>query len=376
MKLQQTAASETVSLVDLRALAAAKGPCITVAVTIPNPVQIRTHLKNAIREVERALSPLDIDPFTTSVLLEPIHALAASIETEGDWAISVFLARSPEIFHYFLLRESLREFVTVGDRFQVRPLLSWLTRDQRFYVLALSQKHVRLLRCTDHSVEEVPLHGRVPQNLHVWVSSRQPDHVLNNRAFGGPSVGSMRGVVFGTSTDRERQDQYLTHFFKEVDKGLHNILADETAPLVLAGVEYETALYRTVNTNSRLIEYAVQGSPDGLSAVELHDRALEIVKRTFAVPLRKVINQFEKYRGSNRVSFNLTEILTNAHAGRISGLLLREDAERRGIWNDATSEEDLLNLAAVQTLSHRGQAFALKGCALLDGKDAAAILRF
>jgi hypothetical protein len=56
--------------------------------------------------------------------------------------------------------------------------------------------------------------------------------------------------------------------------------------------------------------------------------------------------------------------------------LLRKDAERRGIWNEASGEEDLLNLAALQTLLHRGQAFALKGCGLVDGNDAAAILRF
>jgi hypothetical protein len=208
------------------------------------------------------------------------------------------------------------------------------------------------------------------------MNTRQPDHVLDNRAFGGPSLGSMPGVMFGTSADRERQDQYLTHFFKEVDKGLHSILADETEPLMLAGVEYEIALYRKVNTNPRLMEHSVQGSPDGVSRTELHERALEIVKRTFPAPLRKVINQFEKYRGSNRVSFSLTEILTNAYAGRILGLLLRKDAERRGIWNEASGEEDLLNLAALQTLLHRGQAFALKGCGLVDGNDAAAILRF
>ena len=47
------------------------------------------------------------------------------------------------------------------------------------------------------------------------MSSRIPDHVLDNWSAGGPSVGRMKGVVFGTSSDRERHEEYLRHFFKD-----------------------------------------------------------------------------------------------------------------------------------------------------------------
>ena len=84
----------------------------------------------------------------------------------------------------------------------------------------------------------------------------------------------MKGVLFGTNTDRERHEEYLKHFFKEVDKGVHHILLGHTAPLILAGVEEEVALYRHVNSYPRLIEHAVLGSPDAFEPNELRDRAM------------------------------------------------------------------------------------------------------
>src|SRR5580704_11922114 len=99
--------------------------------------------------------------------------------------------------------------------------------------------------------------------MRLWMNMRVPDHVLDHRSSAGPSVGSMKGVLFGTSSDRDREDEYLSHFFKEVDKGMHTILRNDTAPLVLMGVENEVAIYRRVSTYPRLLEKAIHGSADG-----------------------------------------------------------------------------------------------------------------
>jgi len=283
------------------------------------------------------------------------------------------LFRSPDLFRAFWVGETMKDFVAVGERFQIRRLLFLLSREQRFYLLALSQKHVRLFRCTHHSAREIQLRGHVPTNLHEWRQTAKPDHVVDNRASAGPSVGSMKGVMFGTSTVREQQDEYLLHFFKQIDKGLHRLLAREVAPLIVAGVEFEIALYRKVNTYPQLTEHAVHGSPDGLSARELHERALTFVKQTFSAPLKKALEDFEEYGGTRRASSSLDEILRAADEGRVADLLLREGAERRG---SGPGEEDLFNLAALRTVSHRGQAFALKASEMPGELDAAAIFRF
>ena len=386
MTRRETAEPEVVSFEDLRVLAAAKSPCVTVAVRVPNPVQIHTQLKNAVRGVEQGLKDRDIDDETAADLAAPIHALAAHIEERKEWSKAIMLFRSPDIFRYFAMRDLEQEFVTVGDRFQIRPLLSLLSRHQEFYLLALSLKHVRLFHCTHHSGEELEWRGLAPQSLHVWMNTRQPDHLLDNRAAGGPSVGSMKGVVFGTNTDRERQDEYVMHFFNQVDKALEKILVDKSIPLILAGVESEVALYRRVNTYPQLMDRAIHGSPDGSPARELRERALKTVREVFSAPLRKALDWFEQYRGTSRVASKLDEILKAASEGRISDLILREDAAYLGIWDacaqtilaprDHSGQEDLLNRAALETVIRKGQAFAVKTSEMPNRMDAFAVLRF
>jgi hypothetical protein len=377
---------KVVSFDDLRRLALASEPALTVSIAIREPTQIQQHLKNALRGLEEHLKSAGIDSGTASALLEPIHALTNAIESEGDWGLGMLIFRSTDVFRYFPVREPSKEFVTVGRRFQIRPLLHQISHEQRFYLLALSQKHVRLFHCTTQRAEEVQLPPKTPRNLEEFLHNRIPDHVLDNRSSGGPSTGSMKGVVFGTSSDRERQDEYLHHFYKEIDKGIHPLLRTETAPLILAGVEYEIPLYRNVNTYPRLLDDAVHGSPDGLTPHDLHARALKIVRKTFSPAVEKARSEVEEYRGTRLASTDPDEILKRAHEGRISNLLIREDAVFNGVWDEATQqaqtagraseEEDLLNLAALVTAQNRGQVFGLEAKEMPGGLDAAAILRF
>ena len=208
-----------------------------------------------------------------------------------------------------------------------------------------------------------------------------PDHTLDNRSAAGHSTGSMKGVKFGTSTDRERMDEYLSHYFKAVDKGVHQVLAEGSAPLMVAAVESEIALYRRVNTYPKLLDHSLHGSPDGTSSEELHRRALEIVNQVPSEALSKVLKEFQEHRGTQRLSLSMSDILKRSFEGRLAHLLLREDAEHHGAWDEAaqrlqTGEEDLLNLTALQTLIHGGQVFSVQASEIPESADAAAILRF
>ena len=77
------------------------------------------------------------------------------------------------------------------------------------------------------------------------------------------------------------------------------VLRGETAPLVLAGVEYETAMYRELNSYPHLAEGNVHGSPESLKGGELHKRALEVAQRAFEEPMKKALQTYEKLGGRN-----------------------------------------------------------------------------
>jgi uncharacterized protein (DUF2249 family) len=352
---------------ELKNLAAAAPPCVTLLLPLPEPAEIHIRLKNAIRSAEKGLKERNVDPGRIEELMEPVHALTQAIETEGWWGNGLVALRSPAVFRHFWVRKIPTEMVTVADHFPVLPLLSLFSNARIFYVLALSKKNVDLFRGADDSFERMKLPDAIPTNLNAFLNTRKPDHVLDNRAFGGPSAGSMKGVMFGTSTDRESRDQPLLHFFKEIEKGIHTVLKDTAAPLILAGVEYEVALYRKVNTYPRLMDDAVYGSPDSLRS-EMHERTLQIIQQHSPEPLRTALAQLEQRRGSTRVSFDMEQILQAAHDGRVADLFLRQDNTNGG--------DDKINAAAIQTLLHAGQVFALSPDLMPDRAALAAVMRY
>src|SRR5258708_38264972 len=194
------AGTQLVTFEDLKTLAGAEHPCITAVVTIPNPTQIRTRMNHTVHEIEKRLTEIDLAAQARDELVEPVRAFATSIEMGRDLAVSIILFRSPGMFRYFSKRQPAGESVKIGDRFQIRPLLSIPSREQQFYMLALSQKHVRLFRCTQRSLQSISLRGHTPSNFHAWMNTRQPNHTLDNRSAAGHSTGSMKGVKFGSST--------------------------------------------------------------------------------------------------------------------------------------------------------------------------------
>lgn len=287
------------------------------------------------------------------------------------------------MFRYYLLHGRFQDVQTVADRFQVRPLLGTLAHETSFYLLALSRHHVRLLFCTQHRAEPADAGLNMPRNLEAWMNDRQPDHVLVSRSFAGPSSGGIKGVVSGTSAGRERTDEYLAHFFKEIDKAVTARLRGETRPLVLAGVEHEIAAYNRVNSYRPTLPKAALGSPDGLPDRTLHARAMEVVMSAFAEPLRKAISDVREYAGTARSSTDPRAVVQGAFQGRVRDLLVAGDAGYWGVWNEETQDvdsenrrEELLNAASLETLRHDGRAFAVEESDLPVKVRAAALFRF
>ena len=383
MTPQDVDTHEVVTFADLKALAMASGPCLTAVITLNNPSEIAASVKNTIRALQKKLAERAIDRGTSADLIEPIQDLATAVQTTRLWAHALILFRSPGLFRHYLLHGRFQNMQTLGDRFQVRPLLQTLAHGTRFYLLALSQHHVRLLLCTQHHAEPVDTGADIPLSLAAWMNSRQPDHLLASRSAAGPSVGGMKGVVSGTSTDRDRTDRYLAHFFKEIDKAVTSLLRGETCPLVLAGVEREIAIYRRVSSYRPTLDKAAIGSPDGMPDRELHERAMEAIMSTFTDPLRKAISDIREYAGTARASTDPRTIVQAAFQGRVLDLLIASNAECWGAWNEEMQDveaenarEELLNAASLQTIRDGGRAFVLRESDMPAGAAAAALFRF
>lgn len=361
------------------------------AETQQNPIRC----KNLRRQAAEQLLTGGLRPADVQTMLAPIDDLLGNVafwQHQSD-GLAVFLA--PEVFRPFRLPLSLAELVVVSHRFHLKPLLPLLSGDGRFYVLALSQNDVRLVQCTRHSVTEVELED-VPTSLAEALPHDDPQRQLQYHTGtqgtempGGPGGGAgQRAAMYhghGTGTD-DTKDR-LTEYFRVLDGGLNDVLQDEQAPLVLAGVDYLLPMYRQVTSYPHVVAAGVTGNPEGLRPEELQQQAWPLVEPLFRQAQQSAAEQYARLAGTGRTANDLQAVVAAAYVGRIETLFVAVDAHQWGSFDPASQQvrlaadnqpedEDLFDFAAVHTLLQSGTVYAVAADTVPGGAQVAAVLRY
>lgn len=376
-------------LKDLKSLLSSRAPCVSVYMALDSAPANQSAKTNALRwkECLRTLeAKIQQNGSEARHLLQSISDWDVISGEEKPTAKSIAVFRSPDVFCVTSLEEQVKGKAVVGPHFNVRPLLPELTRARTFYILALSQKDVRVLRCTSSTSEEVSLPSSVATSFDRFMNSAKPDHVNDGRAAPGPGSGSSKGVMFTTTTDREDKDQYLAHFYKQIDRGLNETLRGKPEPVVPVGVEYELALYDSVSTYPHLVHEGVHGAPNSLKAGEMHARALDVIAKQYENRVGEALSEYDHKVGGG-ASNRLKDIVPAAHDGRVLTLLVSDSLETTGSFDEAThtvkgretgtsEDEDLVNDAVVQTILHAGQVLVVPNGRMPNGAPLSAIFRF
>jgi hypothetical protein len=267
----------------------------------------------------------------------------------------------------------LPELVAVGDRFLVRPLLPLLGAAGDFYVLALNQDEIRLLRGSRHSLQEMALDG-LP--LAVWLT--MPRRRAQVHAFVAD-----RGVPGGRTVFHGVQDDHtplILQHFRRVDRALRDVLPVDDVPVILAGVRSTQAIYRQVNTHPGLIHNGIDGNPRDLSPDQLHRVAWPLAEPVLRAGETTAAAIYRELHGTGRTCTDATAVGTAAEQGRIETLFVRADAPtgtpRIIRLHDNTSAVDHRDSAAVATLRHGGVVYATPRDRMPDTAPMAAVLRY
>jgi hypothetical protein len=345
-------------------------------------------LRNMLAEAEKRLSASGVSPRTIQKMLEPANQL---LQDSHFWqhqsdGLAIFI--SSNRVRSYRLPLDFEELMIVEDRFYINPLLPLFTGDGQFYILALSQNHVRLLNGTRFNVSEVDI-GEVVGSLAESIPTG--DHQVNLQHHSSGSAGGKKGnstAFHGQGGGSESSKPDLLRYFHLIDDGLKKYLQVDRAPLVLAGVDYLLPIYKEANTYSNLIDEVIKGNPDLLSADELHQKAWEIIGPRFQTEQEDAVAHFQQLSGqsSKRVVETLDEILPAAYQGRVEILFVAAGEKQWGIFNPEMNEityhdqreagdEPMLDMAAVQTYLKGGVVYIL-GSDKMPGERYAAVLRY
>jgi hypothetical protein len=163
---------------------------------------------------------------------------------------------------------------------------------------------------------------------------------LNVHGGSHQGVDRITGILHGSPSDRDLHKQQLLRFFRIVDEALWGVLHDKNVPLLVAGVEFELAVYREANHYPYLAATIDTGNPDRLDADELHAKIWPTAADLLDAPRRQLL---ERVASSAEALTSLATILTACQEGRVAALLVRPDHLS---WGRAdTTEEHQRRLA-------------------------------
>ncbi len=372
------------------------GPCASIFMPTfhveselsQNPIR----LKNLIKQTRQDLQEAGLRENGIESMLEPLVALMENTTFWLDQSDGFAAFLTGETSRVFRLPLNFEELVVTGDQFHLKPLFPLIAANNRFYVLALSKNNVKLYQGTHYSITEVES-TEIPKSILDVIFNEEDDRSLQfhtANVVGGRQDAAFHGRGVTSDDDDHRPHDKIVRFFREVDHGLGETLGDETAPLLLAGVEYYLPLYKEVNKYKHLIDDTiVQGNPDHLKPRDLHARAWDLIEPTFLQSQDRSIERFEHLNnnGQGLASEDIHEIVPGALYGRTDTLFVEIDAHIWGNYDEGANtiemhetrqagDKDLLNLAAVQTFLQGGTVHALRPDTMPSETRVAAIFRY
>ncbi len=344
-----------------------------------DPIRFKNLLNKTDKKLQEhsEMSQLEID----EILEHPKDLLnQPEFWQHGDKGMAVFI--TPDIFETYRVPLNFTEQVLVEDHFLITPLLPMITLNGTYCVASLSRKQIRLLKCTRETVTSIPLE-EVPTSMEEFTKFNVNERHLQHHS----GRGEGQAVFHGQGGTEDTEEQELVNYLKIAENEITDKLRRRNDPLILAGMTNTAAIYKKFNHYHRTMDETIDGNPDPLSDEKLNEKGWEIIKSHFLEDMYRDKERFGDLTGSDKQSDNLSQVVEASYYGKIDSLFVpvgqqswgHFDAENDTIHHTAeqqNGEHDLINMAAIKTLSQGGNVYALKKDAMPKGASIAAIFRY
>jgi len=284
---------------------------------------------------------------------------------------------------------SLQPRAMVGRRFHVRDLVPPFGHVGRIHLLALSQKTPKLFRIDGEYCTEVPVDDMPDSLAQALLADKEKSLQFHSSMSPQTPVGDRRQMYHGQGAagDDASERQEVFELCRQVDDALHEFLGESQAPLVISAVEWVASVYREANTYPHFIDAPIVPNAENVDDKRLIAEAREAARKWFDKPRRQAMKTFDDAQGSEQTVRDIRKLVADARNGKVQTLWLRdvepiwgrpaamlEDVDVHETY--APGDEDLLNVAMIDTVTQSGEVFALKEDELSDVQHAAAILRY
>lgn len=314
-----------------------------------NPIRFRKLLRSAEHDLEVA----GVARSKIACLLEPLIGLREDREFWQCQSDGLAVFRSETISEEYRIPAQFPELCVVGSNFHVKPLLMWLADRQTFFVLALSQNSACLYYGSPNGLQKV-------QGLELpWAGAQQP-------------------------AELDSKDRMAT-WCRRIDDALRPLIGHDDL-LILAAPELIATVFNEVSRLRALTPIWITCNPDTCSADQLFKQAMPIAVDHFDDLRLEAERRFLDKFCMGKVLIKPKEAIRAAKQGRIETLFVPVGVH---VWGEIASngeirlsdrqrpqDQDLLNLALIDTWKSGGQVYTVNPQNMLGGDTIVAVARY
>jgi hypothetical protein len=350
-----------------------------------NALADQTYFKNILQQVTASLKRKKIDDAIIAKMLKPGFEL---IRNDAFWrnlttGLAVFI--SDDYFRYLKMPCQPREKIMVNSSFYVSPLMPVVSNSDYFYLLVLSKKQALFYRADAFGMVQIQVDG-MPNGVDDVVHFEEKD---DQKLFRTGSSGAGGGANYhGMGAGKPDDKANLAMYFDEVDETLwKEVLGKETAPLLLAGVEYLIPIYKSVAQYNHIWEDAITGNQEHADLNELYQQSRRKMQSYFDERHVKALEAYANSSATELTSSIPEDVIPAAHYKRVWHLFVREDAQLWGTFDEMNNklvihqqqqggDEDLIDKAISKTILNAGEVHRLPAERMPADSPIAALMRY
>jgi len=304
-----------------------------------DPIRFRNLLKTMEGSLRQKYPTHEIQS-----LMEPFQLLVADRDFWNHTFDGLAILSAPGMFRIFRLQRPVAEFCVVADSFHVKPLIRILQSADRYQILCLNQREMRLFEGNRDMLDEIEPAPGVPKTISEALGEEltEPHQTVASYGMGAGGLA----MHHGHGGKKDEVDNDMERFFRAVDRAVLEHHSRPTGlPLMLAAIkEYHTP-FRKLSSNPFLVREGLQINPDALSLDQLRVEAWIKMEPVYLERLSNLIENYQVARSRQLGSDDLSQVAQAAMAGRIGNLLVEADRIIPGRIDPVTGEIDRADLA-------------------------------
>lgn len=343
-------------------------------------------LKNKAKEIKTKLISNGMTSNEIERLLNPVMDLVEDPDFWRHQSNGLVIFTADGFFAKYTVPISFIGRTYLSSDFYITPLIPLFNITETYILLTLKKDGARLYEGNKFGLSEIDIEGLIPSRIEDSVGYDYEQKQLQFRTqLGGNKPGSFHG--HGESESRNKNE--LLTYFREIDKGITQLLHDrQDPPLIICCIDYYYPIFREACTYNNLYKDHLSINPADLDIRQLHSKAWKIIAPFFKndLDLRKEKYMIGHVKGKS--SSDIREIVPAAVMGKIDTLFINTNADIFGVYDPENntviineehtlSNASLINLTAKKVFEQGGFVYLLENHEMPDGStDINALFRY